>query len=85
MMSVYKPVTLITGTTPTAASMIALGSILANEAASMGIVTSRLLGALVLHYLGGTLIAAVKIAVKLHGRRWKYDVKGVQAFFFNFK
>ena len=52
----------------------------------MGIVTSRLLGALLLGFLGGTLIAAVSFTVKLHGRAWKYDVKDVQAlFFFKFK
>ena len=77
MMSVYKPVTLITGATPAAAGMISLGSILGNGPRRMGIVTSRLPGALLHGLLGGTLIAAVSFAVKMHGRAWKYDVKGV--------
>ena len=36
MMSVYKPVILITGTTPTAAGMIALGTILGNGTTKYG-------------------------------------------------
>ena len=36
MVSVYKPVTLITGTTPTAAGMIALKNLLGNGAAKYG-------------------------------------------------
>ena len=36
MMSVYKPVTLITGATPTAAGMIVLGSMLGNGTAKYG-------------------------------------------------
>ena len=51
----------------------------------MGIVTSRFPGGLLLDLLGGTLIAAASFAVNLHGRAWLYDVKSVQAFFFNFK
>ena len=51
----------------------------------MAIMTSRLPGTL-LGLLGGTLIAAVSFVVRLYGRAWKCDVKGVQALFvFNFK
>ena len=50
----------------------------------MAIVTSRLPGTL-LGLLGGTLIAAVSFVVRLYGRAWKYDVKGVQAVFSQFQ
>ena len=82
MMSAFKPITLITGTTPTAAGMIALGSILGNEAAKYGY---RDFKAPCCSSSPFSWRYIDHGSVKLHGRTWKYDVKGVQALVFNFK